>query len=144
VTAWIPELSQDKRECIFDTAPPQLFPRLADAELSARPTMFLSQAGWVDPDGWRLIPVRRRLSLPGSTRRTCPGVRCPGMAGVFQVSAKAASPAEFRIIERLIRDEIAALAAKGPTGEELRTGETLQDPRVAPPRAANRRLQWAE
>jgi len=41
------------------------------------------------------------------------------MSSIFQVSAKAASPAEFRTIERLIRDEIAALAAKEPTGEEL-------------------------
>lgn len=41
------------------------------------------------------------------------------MAGVFGISTGAASPTEFRTIERLIRDEIAALAAKEPTREAL-------------------------
>jgi predicted Zn-dependent peptidase len=41
------------------------------------------------------------------------------MAGIFLVWTEAASPAEFRIIERLVRAEIATLAANEPTREEL-------------------------
>src|SRR5688500_984290 len=64
--------------------------------------------------------VRRRLSAAGHNASDLSwGVNARTLASILQVSAKAATPAEFRTIERIIRDEIAALAAKEPTREEL-------------------------
>ena len=64
--------------------------------------------------------VRRRLSAAGLNASDLSWFAgANAMAGVFGITNRAASPTEFRTIERLIRDEIAALAAKEPTREEL-------------------------
>jgi zinc protease len=119
VTAWIPELGHDKRERIFDTAPPQLFLNWPMPSFGTIDDVHLRLAGSILMDG-ASSRVRRRLSAAGLDAAGLSwGVHGRAIASIFQVSAKAASPTEFRTIERLIRDEIAALAAKEPTGEEL-------------------------
>jgi len=120
VTAWIPELSQDKRECIFDTAPPQLFLVWPMPSFGTTDDVYLRLAGSILMDGASIPGAGGAFPLPGSTRRTCPGVPMPGAWQVFsRFRPKRHLQRSSGIIERLIRDEIAALAAKGPTGEEL-------------------------
>ncbi|HEV2912374.1 MAG TPA: pitrilysin family protein [Pyrinomonadaceae bacterium] len=119
ISTWIPEFSQDKRERIFDTAPPQLFLNWPMPSFGTIDDVHLRLAGSILMDG-ASSRVRRRLSAAGLNAADLSwGVNGRAMASLFQVSAKAASTAEFRTIERLIRDEIAALAAKEPTREEL-------------------------
>lgn len=118
-TAWTPELSQDKRERIFDTAAPQVFFAWPMPSFGTIDDVYLRLAGSILMDG-ASSRVRRRLRAAGLNAADLSwGVNGRAMASLFRVSSKAASPAEFRTIERLIRDEIAALAAKEPTGEEL-------------------------
>ncbi len=119
ITTWVPELSHDKRERIFDAAPPKLFLAWPMPNFGSIDDVQLRLAGSIlmDGDSSRL---RRRLSAAGldaSDLSWFAGANA--MAGVFGISTSAASPTEFRTIERLIRDEIAALAAKEPTREEL-------------------------
>lgn len=119
MAAWVPEISQDKRERIFDTAPPQLFLNWPMPSFGTIDDVHLRLAGSIMMDG-ASSRVRRRLSaaaLNASDLSWFADARA--LAGVFRINIGAASPAEFRTIERLIRDEIAALAAKEPTGEEL-------------------------
>ncbi len=119
VKAWIPELSQDKRERIFDAASPKLFLSWPMPNFGTIDDVHLRLAGSILMDG-DLSRVRRRLSAAGldaSDLSWFAGANA--IAGVFQISIGAASPTEFRTIERLIRDEIAALAAREPTREEL-------------------------
>jgi len=118
-TAWTPELTQDKREQIFDTAAPQVFFAWAMPGYGTIDDVYLRLAGSILVDG-ASSRVRRRLSAAGLNAADLSWeVDGRTMASLFRVSSKAASPAEFRTIERLIRDEIAALAAKEPTREEL-------------------------
>ena len=118
-TAWIAELGEDKRERIFDTAPPQVFLAWPTPSFGTIDDVYLRLAGSILMDG-ASSRVRRRLSAAGLDATDLSWeVHGRAMASLFRVSSKAASPAEFRTIERLIRDEIAALAANGPTGEEL-------------------------
>jgi zinc protease len=119
VKVWVPELGHDKRERIFDTAPPQVFLAWPMPSFGTIDDVHLRLAGSILMDG-ASSRVRRRLSAAGLNAADLSWhVRGRALASLFQVSSKAASPAEFRTIERLIRDEIAALAAKEPTGEEL-------------------------
>jgi zinc protease len=119
ITAWVPELSQDKRERVFDAAPPELFLSWPMPSFGTIDDVQLRLAGSILMDG-DSSRVRRRLSAAGldaSDLSWFAGANA--MAGIFQISTSASSPAELRTIERLIRDEIAALAAKEPTREEL-------------------------
>ena len=119
VKVWVPELGHDKRERIFDTASPELFLNWPTPSFGTTDDVHLRLAGSILMDGVS-SRVRRRLSAAGLNSSDLSwSVSGRAMASLFKVSAKAASSAEFRIIERLIRDEIAALAAKEPTGEEL-------------------------
>ena len=119
MTAWAPELDSDKRERIFDTASPKLFLAWPMPSFGTLDDVRLRLAGSILMDG-ESSRVRRRLSAAGLNSSDLTWFAdARAIAGVFQVSAGAASPAEFRTIERIIRDEIAALAAKEPTGEEL-------------------------
>jgi zinc protease len=119
MTAWIPELNHDKRERIFDNAQPQLFLNWPMPSFGTLEDVHLRLAGSILMDG-ASSRVRRRLSAAGLNAADLSwGVNPRAMASLFQVWAKAGSPVEFRTIERLIRDEIAALAAREPTGEEL-------------------------
>lgn len=119
MTAWIPELGHDKRERIFDTAPPQLFLNWPMPKFGTIDDVHLRLAGAILMEG-ASSRVRRRLSAAGLNAKDLSwGVNARTLASIFQVSARAASPAEFRAIERIIRDEIAALAAREPTREEL-------------------------
>ncbi len=119
ITAWIPEFSHDKRERMFDAAPPELFLNWPMPSFGTIDDVHLRLAGSILMDG-ASSRVRRRLSAAGLDAADLSwGVNPRAMASLFQVSAKAAAPAEFRTIERLIRDEIAVLAAQEPTGDEL-------------------------
>lgn len=117
--AWAPSLGHDKRERLFDTASPKLFLAWPIPSFGTIDDVHLRLAGSILMNGVS-SRVRRRLlaaGLKASDLNWFADSRA--LAGVFQISAGAASPAEFRTIERLIRDEISALAAKEPTGEEL-------------------------
>jgi zinc protease len=119
VTAWIPEFDQDKRERIFDATPPKLYLAWPMPKFGSIDDVHLRLAGSILMDG-DSSRVRRRLSAAGldsSDLSWFAGANA--MAGIFQIITGAASPTEFRTIERLIRDEVAALASKGPTREEL-------------------------
>ena len=119
MTTWVPELSQDKRERIFDAAPAKLFLAWPMPNFGTIDDVHLRLAGSILMDG-DSSRVRRRLSAAGldaSDLSWFAGANA--MAGVFGISIRAGSATEFRAIERLIRDEIAALAAKEPTREEL-------------------------
>ena len=119
ITAWVPELSQDKRERIFDAAPRKLFIDWPTPSFGTIDDVHLRLAGSILMDG-DSSRVRRRLSAAGldaSDLSWFAGANA--MAGIFGISTPAASPTEFRTIERLIRDEIATLAAKEPMREEL-------------------------
>ena len=119
ITTWVPELSQDKRERVFDAAPPKLFLAWPMPSFGTIDDVHLRLAGSILMDG-DSSRVRRRLSAAGldaSDLSWFAGANA--MAGIFQISTGATSPTELRTIERLIRDEIAALAAKEPTREEL-------------------------
>ena len=119
ITTWVPELSQDKRERLFDAAPPKLFIDWPMPSFGTIDDVHLRLAGSILMDG-DSSRVRRRLSAAGfdaSDLSWFAGANA--MAGVFGISTRAASPTEFRTIERLIRDEIASLAVKEPTGVEL-------------------------
>lgn len=119
VTAWVPELSHDKREQIFDDGPPQIFLNWPMPGFGTSDDVHLRLAASILMDG-ASSRVRRRLAAAGLNAADLSwSVNVRAMASLFQVWTKAASPAEFRTIERVIRDEIAALAAKGPTREEL-------------------------
>ncbi|MGH7943422.1 MAG: M16 family metallopeptidase [Opitutaceae bacterium] len=119
VTAWIPELSQDKRERLFDAAPPKLFLSWPMPGFGTIDDVHLRLAGSILMDG-DSSRVRRRLSAAGldaSDLSWYAGANAT--AGVFGISIRAASRTEFRAIERLIRGEVATLAAKEPTRDEL-------------------------
>jgi zinc protease len=119
MTAWVPELSQDKRERIFDAASPKIFLDWPMPSFGTPDDVLLKLAGSILMDG-DSSRVRRRLSAAGidaSDLSWFAGANA--MAGVFGISAVAASPAEFRTIERLIREEITTLAEKEPAREEL-------------------------
>jgi zinc protease len=119
ITAWVPELSQDKRERIVDAAPAKLYLSWPMPSFGTIDDVHLRLAGSILLDG-DSSRVRRRLSAAGldaSDLSWFAGANA--MAGVFGIITGAASPTEFRNIERLIREEIAALAAKEPTREEL-------------------------
>ena len=119
ITTWVPELSQDKRERVFDAAPPELFLAWPMPSFGTIDDVLLRLAGSILMDG-DSSRVRRRLSAAGldaSDLSWFAGANA--MAGIFQISTGAASSAELRTIERLIRDEIAMLAAKEPTREEF-------------------------
>lgn len=119
ITTWVPELSQDKRERIFDAAPPKLFLSWPMPSFGTIDDVHLRLAGSILMDG-DSSRVRRRLSTAGldaSDLSWFAGANA--MAGVFGITTLAASRTEFRTIERHIREEIAALAAKEPTREEL-------------------------
>ena len=119
MTTWVPELSQDKRERIFDAAPPKLFISWPMPNFGTIDDVHLRLAGSILMDG-DSSRVRRRLSAAGfdaSDLSWFAGANA--MAGVFGISIRAASATEFRTIERLIRDEIVTLAVKEPTREEL-------------------------
>lgn len=119
ITTRVPELSQDKRERIFDAAPPKLFLSWPMPNFGTIDDVHLRLAGSILMDG-DSSRVRRRLSAAGldvSDLSWFAGANA--MAGVFGISIRAASRTEFRTIERHIREEIAALAAKEPTRDEL-------------------------
>lgn len=117
--AWVPSLSSDKRERIFDAVSPRLFLAWPMPSFGTIDDVHLRLAGSILMDG-ASSRVRRRLSAAGlNSSDLIWFANSRAIAGVFQISAGAASPAEFRTIERLVRDEIAALAAKGPTAEEV-------------------------
>ena len=119
IAAWVPELSQDKRERIFDAAPAKLFLSWPMPSFGTVDDVHLRLAGSILMDG-DSSRVRRRLSAAGldaSDLSWFAGANA--MAGVFGISTRAASRTEFRTIERHIREEIAALAAKEPTRGEL-------------------------
>ena len=119
ITTWVPELSQDKRERIFDAAPPKLSLAWPMPNFGTIDDVHLRLAGSILMDG-DSSRVRRRLSAAGLDASDLSWFAVANaMAGVFQISTSAASRTEFRTIERLIRGEIAALAAKEPTREEL-------------------------
>ncbi len=119
VKASIPDFSYDVRERIFDAASPKLFLAWPTPSFGTLEDVHLRLAGAILMDG-PSSRVRRRLSAAGlNSSDLIWFADARALAGVFRVDAVAASPAEFRTIERLIRDEIAALAAKGPTGDEL-------------------------
>ena len=140
ITTWVPELSQDKRERIFDAAPPKLFLAWPMPSFGTIDDVHLRLAGSILMDG-DSSRVRRRLSAAGldaSDLSWFAGANA--MAGVFGISIRAAS-----------RDGVPDHRAphpgrnRGAGGERTdargaRTGETLQNPDVAPARAANRRL----
>ncbi|NJM92657.1 MAG: hypothetical protein HC861_08570 [Rhodospirillaceae bacterium] len=119
MTTWVPELSHDKRERIFDAASPKLFLTWPMPSFGTIDDVHLRLAGSILMDG-DASRVRRRLAAAGldaSDLSWFAGANA--MAGAFQISTGAASPTELRTLERLIRDEIAALAAKEPAREEL-------------------------
>lgn len=119
ITSWVPELDQDQRERIFDAAPPKLFLSWPMPSFGTIDDVHLRLAGSILMDG-DSSRVRRRLAAAGldaSDLSWYAGANA--MAGVFGITIGAASPTEFRTIERHIRDEIAALAARKPTREEL-------------------------
>lgn len=119
VKVWVPELGHDKRERIFDTASPKVYLNWPMPNFGTIEDVHLRLAGSILMDG-ASSRVRRRLTAAGFNSSDLSwSVSGRAMASLFKVSAKAASPADFRNIERLIRDEIAALAAKEPTSEEL-------------------------
>ena len=119
MTAWVPELTQDKRERIFDTTTPQLFLAWPMPRFGTSDDIQLRLAGSILMDG-ASSRVRRRLSAAGLNAKDLSWYAdARAMAGVFRISTGAASAAEFRAIERVIRDEIATLAAKPPTLEEV-------------------------
>ena len=119
MTAWVPDLAHDKRERMFDNASPKLFLNWPMPSFSTPDDVYLRLAGSILMDG-ASSRVRRRLSTAGFNGADLSwSINARVMASIFQISANAASPAEFRTIERLIRDEIAILATKQPTAEEL-------------------------
>src|SRR5918994_858324 len=119
ITAWVPGLSQDKRERIFDAAPQKLFLSWPMPSFGTIDDVHLRLAGSILMDG-DSSRVRRRLSAAGlDTSDLSWFAGANAMAGVFGITSGAASRMEFRTIERHIRDEITALAAKEPTREEL-------------------------
>jgi zinc protease len=119
MTAWTPELSHDKREYIFDAGPSQLFLNWPMPGFGTTDDVHLRLAASILMDG-ASSRVRRRLAAAGLDASDLAwGVNVRAMASLLQVWTRAASPAEFRTIERIIRDEIAALAQRAPTGEEL-------------------------
>ncbi|HKU14904.1 MAG TPA: pitrilysin family protein [Steroidobacteraceae bacterium] len=119
VTAWVPELSHDRRERIFDSASPQLFISWPMPGFGTTEDVQLRLAASILMDGTS-SRVRRRLAAAGLNAADLSwGVNARAMASLLQIWTKAASAAEFRTIERIIRDEIAMLAAKEPTREEL-------------------------
>src|SRR5688572_17045593 len=119
ITMWVPELSRVKREHIFDAAPPELFLSWPMPSFGTIDDVQLRLAGSILMDG-DSSRVRRRLAAAGLNASDLSWFAgANAMAGIFQISTSASSPAELRTIERLIRDEIAALAAKEPTREEL-------------------------
>ena len=119
ITTWVPELSQDRRERIFDAAPQKLFLSWPMPSFGTIDDVHLRLAGSILMDG-DSSRVRRRLSAAGlDTSDLSWFAGANAMAGVFGITTGAASRMEFRTIERLIRDEITALAAKEPTREEL-------------------------
>ncbi|HKP38727.1 MAG TPA: insulinase family protein, partial [Pyrinomonadaceae bacterium] len=119
IAEWIPELRHDKRETIFDNAPPQLFLNWPIPSFGTNDDVYLRLAGSILMNG-DTSRVRRRLTAARLNAKDLSWfVDGRAMAGIFQVSVKAASPSEFRTIERIVRDEIASLAAKEPTNEEL-------------------------
>jgi zinc protease len=126
-TMWVPELSQDKRERLFDAAPAKLFLSWPMPSFGTVDDVLLRLAGSILMDG-DASRVRRRLSSAGldaSDLAWFAGANA--IAGVFGISTRAASPTEFRTIERHIREEISALAAKEPTRDEL---ERAQQSRI--------------
>lgn len=119
VKAWVPELSLDRRERIYDAASPEVFLAWPMPGFGTIDDVRLRLAGSILMDG-ASSRVKRRLRAAGLDASGLTWFAdSRAVAGVFQVSIGAASPAEFRTIERIVRDEIAALAAKEPTREEL-------------------------
>jgi len=119
MTSWVPELSADKRERIFDASSPQLFLSWPMPSFGTTDDILLRLAGSILADG-DSSRVKRRLAAAGldaSDLSWYAGANA--MAGVFGFIAVASSPAEFRDYERLIREEIATLAESPPTSEEL-------------------------
>jgi zinc protease len=119
MTAWVPELSEDKRERIFDASSPKLFLSWPMPRFGTTDDILLRLVGSILADG-DSSRLKRRLSAAGldaSDLSWYAGANA--MAGVFGIIAVAGSPTEFRAYERLIREEIATLAEKGPTREEL-------------------------
>jgi len=115
VTKWVPELSEDKRERIFDNAPSQLFLVWPTPSFGTNEDAHLRLAASILMDG-ASSRVRRRLSAAGLHSSDLSWFAdARAMAGFLEVSVNATSPADLRTIERLIREEIAALADKGPT-----------------------------
>jgi zinc protease len=119
ITTWIPLLGHDKRERLFDNAPPQLFLTWPTPNFAASDDSLLRLAGAILMDG-KSSRVQRRLAAAGmETSGLSWQADTRAMAGLFKISVEAQSVDNFRTIEAVIRDAIAELATQGPTVEEL-------------------------
>lgn len=118
-TSWLPELGQDRRERLFDTASPQLFLTWPTPSYGTIEDVHLRLAGSILMEG-ASSRVRRRLSAAGIDSSDLSwSFDARSMASLFRVSITAPSAAEFRTIERIIRQEISNLASGRPTDEEM-------------------------